>query len=388
MRFVLYGNGSSGNHGCEAIVRGTVSVLGTHHKYIIQSENAADDHRYNLNRIAEIRNAQSKRENNLSFLLAYLKLKTTGDFVDLDGLYYMPGIKALKQEADIALSIGGDNYCYGGAGIYAYLNKAYQKHSVKTVLWGCSVEPDVVKQQAVARDLARYDLIVARESITYDAIKAIQSNTVLAPDPAFFMDPEPCEIDARLKHGNVIGVNISPMIISNEKNSGMAYENYKELIRYILENTDATIALIPHVVWDSNDDRKVLKQLYEDFEQDERIVLVEDHTAPQLKYIISLCDFFVGARTHATIAAYSSCVPTLVVGYSVKARGIAKDLFGSDNGYVLPVQLLKSSDDLVSAFQRLYEKRETIAEGLKREIPEYKNSAIKAKQAVEDLIKA
>jgi polysaccharide pyruvyl transferase WcaK-like protein len=168
----------------------------------------------------------------------------------------------------------------------------------------------------------------------------------------------------------------------------MAYKSYQQLMKYILENTDATIALIPHVVWDSNDDRKVLKQLYEDFEQDERIVLVEDHTAPQLKYIISLCDFFVGARTHATIAAYSSCVPTLVVGYSVKARGIAKDLFGSDNGYVLPVQLLKSSDDLVSAFRRLYEKRETIAEGLKRDIPEYKNSAIKAKQAVEDLIKA
>ena len=49
---------------------------------------------------------------------------------------------------------------------------------------------------------------------------------------------------------------------------------------------------------------------------------------------------FIGARTHATIAAYSSCVPTLVVGYSIKARGIAKDLFGTDEGYVLPVQAL------------------------------------------------
>ncbi len=51
-------------------------------------------------------------------------------------------------------------------------------------------------------------------------------------------------------------------------------------------------------------------------------------------------------RTHATIAAYSTGVPTLVVGYSVKARGIARDLFGTEDGYVLPVQQLKESDEL------------------------------------------
>lgn len=64
---------------------------------------------------------------------------------------------------------------------------------------------------------------------------------------------------------------------------------------------------------------------------------------------------FIGARTHATIAAYSSCVPTLVVGYSIKARGIAKDLFGTDEGYVLPVQALAKKEDLVNAFDWLYQ---------------------------------
>ena len=49
----------------------------------------------------------------------------------------------------------------------------------------------------------------------------------------------------------------------------------------------------------------------------------------QQKYIISQCAYFIGASTPSTIAAYSTGVPTLVVGYSVKAKGIAKDLFGT-----------------------------------------------------------
>lgn len=388
MKILFYGNGSSGNHGCEAIVKGTSELFGESNEYVVYSENVADDLKYSLQETAKVHPAKSARKKDFDFIKSYAKLKLTGNYIDMDGLYYLQAVKKGHELADVAFSVGGDNYCYGGTEHYAYLNRAYHKHGMKTVLWGCSIEPEVVQKPSVTKDLCLYDLIVARESITYNAIAKVTDQVLLAPDPAFFMEPEVCEVDKRLLRGNVIGINASPHIIKCEETAGMAYKNYRQLLKHILENTDATIALIPHVVWESNDDRKVLKQLFEDFEQDERIVLVEDHTAPQLKYIISLCDFFVGARTHATIAAYSSCVPTLVVGYSVKARGIAKDLFGSDNGYVLPVQLLKSSDDLVSAFQRLYEKRETIAEGLKREIPEYKNSAIKAKQAVEDLIKA
>ena len=68
----------------------------------------------------------------------------------------------------------------------------------------------------------------------------------------------------------------------------------------------------------------------------------------ELKGYIARCRFFVGARTHATIAAYSSCVPTLVLGYSVKSRGIARDLFGNEENYVLPVQSLQEPDELTS----------------------------------------
>ena len=372
MRIVLYGNGTCGNHGCEAIARGTISLLGADaNTYRIQSENPAEDRKYGLEELAQISPAKSERKKDFRFAVAYAKLKLAKDYVDMDGLSYLHGSQESGSWADIALSVGGDNYCYGSTGIYAYLNRVYKKQGAKTVLWGCSIEPDVVSQKSVAEDLARYDLIVARESITYEAVKRVQKNSILVPDPAFFMEPKACSLDDRLCNGNVVGINISPMIISNEKASGMAYENYKQLIHYILSETDAKIALIPHVVWASNDDRKVLRQLYDDFDQDPRLVLVEDHTAPELKYIISQCSFFVGARTHATIAAYSSCVPTLVVGYSVKARGIARDLFGTEDGYVLPVQDLLASDQLTALFQKLWLKRCTIQDHLEHVIPTY-----------------
>ena len=78
--------------------------------------------------------------------------------------------------------------------------------------------------------------------------------------------------------------------------------------------------------------------------------MIEDQDAMRLKGIISQCRFFVGARTHSTIAAYSCCVPTLVVGYSVKAKGIARDLFGSETNYVLPVQAIENAETLPQFF--------------------------------------
>lgn len=387
MNIVLYGNGGSGNHGCEAIVRGTAALLGTDHTYLIQSAAPDEDRQYGLNSLSQIRPAAAAAPRDIHFLAAYARLKLTGDFTDMDGYPYRRGICALKGQADIALSVGGDNYCYGGTGIYAWLNRQYRKQGIKTVLWGCSVEPDVVREPKVAKDLGNYSLVAARESITYDAIRQINPNTILIPDPAFFMEPKVCPLDPRMGSGNVIGINISPLIVSNESKAGMAYENYKNLIAHILEHTDCDIALIPHVVWASNDDRRVLRRLYEEFGCHERLILVEDHSAPELKYIISKCRIFVGARTHATIAAYSSCVPTLVVGYSVKARGIARDLFGTEEGYVLPVQGLTAPEELANAFRALMAREDADRAHLKAFLPDYRAKADQAAVALASIRK-
>lgn len=381
-QYLIYGNGSCGNHGCEAIVRGTAALL--QQPPLVFSADSVCDSRYGLNQISEIHPAFVPPKRDFSFWKAYFKLKVTGNYTDMDALGYLPGIRAAGK-IPVALSAGGDNYCYPHTEIYAHLNRLYRQHGIKTVLWGCSVEPELVQQPAMQEDLRRYRLIVPRESITYDAIRNITDRVVFAPDPAFFMESVPCTDSEDLPE-NLVGINISTHILTCESHPGAAYENYRNLIAYILQHTDASIALIPHVVWPNNDDRQVLRQLWGDFDRQERLILIDDHTAPELKAIISRCRMFVGARTHATIAAYSAAVPTLVVGYSVKARGIARDLFGTETGYVLPVQSLMAPDDLTHAFIGLMEQEASIRAHLTQFLPDYLARAQDAVTKVKELM--
>lgn len=383
MKTILYGNGSCENHGCEAIVRGTLELLNK--PLIIASENIEEDKRYGLEQLCELYDAKTDNPGKIQFAKAYMKLKILGDYTAMDGLPYLHTIKKLGEKATLALSVGGDNYCYSNQKFYAFLNKAYRNSGIKTVLWGCSIEPEIVMEKEVSKDLKSYRLIVARESITYKAVREIGANVVLAPDPAFFMRAEFCEVDHRFDDGNVVGINISPMIVSNEKQSGVAYANYKNLVDYILHNTNMKIALIPHVVWQQNDDRRVLQRLYDDFEHDQRLIMVDDHKASELKYIISKCRMFVGARTHSTIAAYSMMVPTLAVGYSVKARGIAADLFGTSDKYVLPVQNLQNDRQLTEAFCWIMDNENDIKNHLSKFIPEYIDEGKQIRKILESI---
>ena len=169
---------------------------------------------------------------------------------------------------------------------------------------------------------------------------------------------------------NTIGINVSPLVENREKKKGIVYSNFKNLIQNILDTTNCAVALIPHVVWESNDDRTILKKLYNEFKDNERVIMIEDCNCMQLKGYISRCRFFIGARTHATIAAYSTFVPTLVLGYSIKSRGIATDLFGSDENYVISIQDLLNEEDLYQAFLWILKNEEKIKEILKDRIPE------------------
>lgn len=358
MNVVLYGNGSSGNHGCEAIVRGTASLLRV--DLLLQSEDPREDKKYGLDQIVRIRNARAGKRPLPAFLQAYVKYRLTGDYYDLDGLAYLPGIRSLRKQAALAFSVGGDNYCYGGTGLYAYFNRQYHRNGFKTVLWGCSINPEVLENKAVLEDLGSYDLITARESITFESLRQHTDHVLLTPDPAFFMPACKTDLPEFFMRRSVVGVNVSPMVLSYAENPDRVIENYKEMIHFIINETDSCVALIPHVVWQSNDDRKALGILHEAFRESGRVFMIQDCAAPALKYIISKCSCFVGARTHATVAAYSSGVPTLSVGYSVKARGIARDLFGSEEGYSIPVERLDAPKVLRCLFESIYSEREEI----------------------------
>lgn len=371
----LYAHGGSGNHGCEAIIRSTVDILSVE-KPILISGNPEEDQKYGLDRLCTLVKDRSDRLNrrSLGFFKAYAALKLRGDYIPMDKLWYETAFSGIRKE-DIVLSVGGDNYCYADVSKYVMLHDMLKDRGAKTVLWGCSVEPDVARRPEIAEDLARYDLITARETITYEALREINPNTMLVADPAFCLKPERTDLPAGFAPENTVGLNLSPMAMEREAVPGIAFENYKRLIGDIIDQTDMQVALIPHVVWEDGDDRVPLRKLCDAFAGTGRVVMVDDHDCRVQKYIISQCRFFIGARTHATIAAYSSCVPTLVLGYSVKSRGIARDLFGTENGYVLPVQELRESDALSASFMQLLRQEKQIKAHLEKVIPDFRARA-------------
>lgn len=375
MSVILYAHGGSGNHGCEAIVRSTVEMMKKQDIYIA-SRKPEEDKKYGIDNIAHVYpEKKSPRKLSIDFGKAYWQLKVKHNYWDMDQLFYEEAFSNIKN-CKIAMSIGGDNYCYADVQSYILMHNIYLKRNIKTVLWGCSVEPELLKQDIIRKDLEKYSLITARETITYDALKRINKNTVLVSDPAFSLKAVERKLPQEFIKNNTVGINISPMIMENENIKGITYENYRCLIDYILTKTDMNIALIPHVVWKDGDDRIPLKKLYDEFSARGRITLIKDCNCMELKGYIKQCRFFVGARTHATIAAYSMGVPTLVVGYSVKARGIARDIFNNEKNYVLPVQLLKNKDDILKAFSWLYDNEKEIKEHLEETMQSYKEKSI------------
>lgn len=360
MKILLYAHGGSKNHGCEAIVRSTKLLLNTADHITLLSYNPDEDLYYKLDDVVDIyREINQVKKNNFDFIFAYIVQKLFKNYNHMDALQHKEAIENLDDDYDYALFIGGDNYCYSDVKNYAYINQYVRKKVKKTVLWGCSVEPELCKDKTIKKDIEKYSFILARESISYKALKEINSNTYLLPDPAFFLPKEEVDIPAGFIPNETVGINLSPLIFKygNECN---ILNSFKKLIDYILFNSKDKVALIPHAIWHHNDDKRVLYTLYEKYKDNDRVLLIDDHNCMQQKFIISKCKRFVGARTHSTIAAYSTCVPTLVVGYSVKAKGIAKDLFGNIDNYVLPVQNIADSDQLTEKYKWLVEHEEEI----------------------------
>lgn len=381
-RLVMYLHGGSGNHGCEAIVNSTCHMIEDIPKLLV-TNSEKEDKNYSLALLCDILQERKIAEHFFAHVWYYVWRMVFHDPESFMRYRFRDVLR--KNLAPLYVSIGGDMYCYELSKREAIVaNSTFNRAGAKTVLWGCSLEPELLDDPEVVADMKRYALITPRESITADALKAagVVENVKLYPDPAFSLQPEKISLPASFQVGNTIGINISPMIVRNETVEGITVGNYKKLMNHILQTTDSSIALIPHVMWNYNDDRLTLSELYQDYKGNDRVMLFEDMSCQKLKYIISRCRAFIGARTHATIAAYSSMVPTLVVGYSVKARGIARDLFGTEENYVLPVQSLSDSQELIKAYDWMMERENRIRGRLEEIMPDY---CRKAAQAGEEL---
>lgn len=386
---ILYSHAGSKNHGCEAIVRSTTQFLREKYKISIMSSDMDADIEYGVNKVCdEIFDIQKYKKNSIEYLIYALKYRINKKKAHP----YCASCWQIKNylKNSIAMSIGGDNYCYLDDNMEWLIeelitsHKYFYKKHVKTVLWGCSIEEKTLKNKRILNDLKKFDLITVRETMSAENLEkyGLRNNVVLTCDSAFHLNMVELPLPKNFIEGKTIGINISPMVIENEKVDGIVLKNYLSLVDYILSNTDMNVALIPHVVWNSNDDREAMEVVYNKYHNSNRVIKINDCNCQELKGYISRCRFFVGARTHATIAAYSTGVPTLVLGYSIKSKGIAKDLFGTYENYVVPINEMVQEDEMVNAFIWIKDNEEMIRNRLLNIMPGYKKKIEEAINAL------
>lgn len=371
--YILYQHAGSGNHGCEALVRTVISTINNiceEATFSLISSDIEADIKYGLDEIENLELiALNKKieKGNLNWVLLQLGKVLHSDTIKLKASF---NTSWMKQKDTVYIAIGGDNYCYNKGKSFFLIDNTIRG---KKILWGCSIEPDDLDSEMI-QHLKQFNVISAREPISFQALtdKGLE-NVVYAPDTAFIL---PTTIHK--KEHQYVGINISPMILNYAKNADIIIKNYQKLISFILKSTNMDIMFVPHVVSENNDDRIAIKQLISSLDiPDKRYRVVSDQNCMELKGWIGMCDFFIGARTHSTIAAYSQGIPTLVMGYSVKSAGIAEDLFETNKNYVIKVNSLEDENALVDSFKWMMANSDKIKDRLKIKIKE------KQKQIVE-----
>lgn len=381
----MFFHGGSRNRGCEAIVRSAIPLLKSNPEVtelaLASADPNSDRHLGGLDVIHLDQNATIDKysfvgiRNALHFKL--LKDQTYGYRKIHDSI-----IKLIPQY-DIFISIGGDNYCYGEQpGIYE-IDRQIKKAGKKLVLWGASIGEEDLSAEKI-KDLKTFDLILARESLTENILKDVGiENVELVADGAFLMEKTELSLPQIWKEGNTIGFNFSPLVFKkNPASKAAAFA----LILHILETTDFIICFLPHVILRGNDDYEILNEFFEKFKDSERVVLLPNNlNATEYKGYIARMKFFIGARTHATIAAYSCLVPTLVLGYSVKSKGIAKDIFGEEK-LVIDLLEISNAEKLINKFEEMKSEELPLRETLKNRIPEIKKRAETALDCIMNLL--
>ncbi len=359
MKVLMYNHGSCYNHGCEAILRTVSGIISRRYpdaEYTVSSLRPNEDVEFITKEDGNFRFIDSDYFNRFNFEKRRLLVGSTTTVlhnIPFFKSFFRDTVNAAK-ESDVMISVGGDTFSYGKSAELTTISNKLRKYCDRSVLWGCSIDAKYLEGEEFRykiKGLKDFSLITARESITYETLKKLGfENVKLYPDPAFTLPSRAPKDDLFPNSSDIIGINISPLIIGYEKSSGNTVKAYAGLINRILKTTDFNIALISHVICKTSNDSDAANWILDLTGRSDRIAIFDKGNAEELKGVISKCRFFVAARTHASIAAYSQKVPTLVAGYSVKSKGIAKDLFGTHEGFVVPVQTLDTEDSLSDVF--------------------------------------
>jgi polysaccharide pyruvyl transferase WcaK-like protein len=176
--------------------------------------------------------------------------------------------------------------------------------------------------------LQKAEKIYVRDLSYADKLKVMKLKYTLNHDVSFFMQLQKIPIEIPQ---NAVGINISGLLYFNKfhKLAGKS-SLYKKLITRIIEifqKLKVPVVLIPHSYQyenptDFEDDLLAAQKTYNELNNKDNVLIIDgNYTAPELKYIISQCDYFIGSRMHANFASIYTNVPVFGLAYSYKFAG-------------------------------------------------------------------
>ena len=202
--------------------------------------------------------------------------------------------------------------------------------SIPFVLLPQTIGPfrDERQKEKILSILRRADEIYVRDSIFVEELEENHLKYIKANDLSFYMDPSPFPI---VIEKPCVGINISGLAYSNRfGNLAGEFDNYPKLMTGLVgffQQKGCRIYLIPHAYnvnkpETNNDDMVSTRSFYESLENKKGVSFIDlDLLSPQVKYLISQMDFFVGSRMHANYAAIFTGTPVFGLAYSYKFKG-------------------------------------------------------------------
>lgn len=311
---------------------------------------------------------------------------------------YLPSLK-IYRKADFILDIGqGDSFAdIYGKNRFDAINLIH-KEAVRFQKPYCLLPQTIgpfkdfkIRKQAI-KAITNADIVMTRDKQSYDYAKEIapkQSKLKEYIDVAFFLPYKRMQFDKDYIH---VGLNISALLwnggYTRDNQFGLK-DDYQSLVRsiisFFLKLPNVKLHLIPHVVGGERhieNDYAVSFDLQKEFKNPNLILSPLFLSPVDAKDYISGMDFFMGARMHSTIAAFSSGVPVVPMAYSRKFNG----LFISTLSYNHFVDLKTDTNDTVLAkIKEAFENRNS----LKEEIMHQNDTVVaeRKKMLVDDLKK-
>lgn len=406
--FFLAGQRSFGNRGCEALTRATSKILKENFgdvRIIVPSDNIPAD------------SAQwpEHQDFGVEFIVVhepfYAKIWKIVQALPLPYIKmagwpfpFPDRIVSAIKESDAVLAIGGDNYSldyFSLPNALMELDRIALRNKKIVMLWGASLGPFKVHRgfiDAMIDHLSKFSVLSIRETLSKQYAESVGLKKVqLVADSAFLLDDQNIEIkDFAPTSGKkgLVGINVSPMVASSRfrKTKGRSFS--EEIVAFIekLVAEGYVVLLVPHVIPHGDAPRnndahymqtEILSAL--NVSGDKVKIAPSSLNAAQLKNVIGKCDYFIGARTHSTIAALSKGVPTISISYSQKSRGLNLDLFGHTD-YTIPTAGL-TADALMLKFNRIVEDAPAIKAALSQKLPEWKERARRLGKLLEEAMR-